>query len=109
MPIGVAAAVPLPGLVFHPGRGVEFAAEAFRHRLSAARAVQSMSRKGDCWDNAVAESFFSTLEFEGPPTRDWRDAADGHPDLATQVQVETTPPPDRFSVDVKVITVPIAS
>ena len=30
----------------------------------------------DCWDNAVAESFFSTLEFEGPATRSWRDAHD---------------------------------
>ena len=67
---------PDAGLVFHSDRGVEFAAQAFREQLAAAGALQSMSRKGDCWDNAVAESFFSTLEFEGPPTRFWRSAAD---------------------------------
>ncbi len=40
-----------------------------------------MSRKGDCWDNAVAESFFSTLEFEGPAAATWRSANDGEPEL----------------------------
>ncbi len=40
-----------------------------------------MSRKGDCWDNAVAESFFSTLEFEMTPGVAWRSAADAEPEL----------------------------
>ena len=48
--------------------------------LAEAGALQSMSRKGDCWDNAVAESFFSTLEFEGPSTTTWRYVADGEPE-----------------------------
>ena len=45
-----------------------------------------MSRKGDCWDNAVAESFFSTLEFEGPSTASWRYVADAEPNLFTFIE-----------------------
>jgi len=77
----VARRRPPPGLIFHSDRGSEFAAASFRHLLSAASAVQSMSRKGDCWDNAVAESFFSTLEFEGPRTATWRNTAEAEPEL----------------------------
>lgn len=72
---------PASGLIFHSDRGSEFAAATFRHLLVNAGALQSMSRKGDCWDNAVAESFFSTLEFEGPPTTGWRFVADAEPEL----------------------------
>jgi Integrase core domain len=45
-----------------------------------------MSRKGDCWDNAVAESFFSTLEFEGPPTTTWRFVSDGELEMFTFIE-----------------------
>jgi transposase InsO family protein len=55
---------PPPGLIFHTDRGSEFAARSFRDLLSQAHALQSMSRKGNCWDNAVAESFFATLKVE---------------------------------------------
>lgn len=72
---------PEPSLIFHSDRGSEFAAASFRKLLAAAGAVQSMSRKGDCWDNAVAESFFSTLEFEGPSTSTWRTTDDAEPEL----------------------------
>jgi len=77
---------PPPGLVFHTDRGSEFAAISFRNLLSGAGALQSMSRKGDCWDNAVAESFFSTLEFEGPSTSTWRYVSDGEPELFTFIE-----------------------
>ena len=50
---------PGPGLIFHSDRGVQYAAEAFRDRLAALGIRQSMSRKGDPYDNAVAENFFS--------------------------------------------------
>jgi len=40
-----------------------------------------MSLRGNCWDNAVAESFFSTLEFEGPHDATWRTVADAAPAL----------------------------
>lgn len=55
---------PTEGLVFHSDRGVQYAAELFRKRLSEFKMVQSMSRKGDCWDNACAESFFASLKTE---------------------------------------------
>jgi transposase InsO family protein len=72
---------PPPGLIFHSDRGSEFAAGSFRKLLAAAAAVQSMSRRGNCWDNAVSESFFSTLEFEGPHDATWRTVGDAQPPL----------------------------
>jgi transposase InsO family protein len=55
---------PAPGLLHHSDRGVQYACDAYQRVLAAHRMVASMSKKGDCWDNAVAESFFSTLEHE---------------------------------------------
>jgi transposase InsO family protein len=53
-----------PGLIFHSDRGSQYASAAYQKALAAAGITPSMSRKGDCWDNAVAESFFSTLKRE---------------------------------------------
>ncbi len=50
---------PGKGLVFHSDRGVQYACTDFRKQLDKHEFIQSMSRKGDCWDNAVAESFFN--------------------------------------------------
>lgn len=55
---------PDPGLIHHTDQGRSYAANGYRSKLSAAGIEPSMSRKGDCWDNAVAESFFATLELE---------------------------------------------
>ena len=60
----VARRQPAPGLVHHTDRGSQYASDDYRDALAADQMVQSMSRKGDCWDNAVAESFFATLEHE---------------------------------------------
>ena len=55
---------PKSGLLHHSDRGVQYASNEFR-RLLKTKAIQcSMSRKGNCWDNAVAESFFHTLKVE---------------------------------------------
>jgi len=52
-------------LIFHSDRGIQFACNEFKNLLSAyTLVVRSMSRKGDPWDNAVAESFFKTLKVE---------------------------------------------
>ena len=51
-------------LLFHSDRGVQYACTDFREQLKGLPVVQSMSRKGNCWDNAVAESFFKTLKTE---------------------------------------------
>lgn len=55
---------PAPGLIVHSDRGVQYASAGYRKVLADAEALPSMSRKGNCYDNAVAESFFSTLEHE---------------------------------------------
>lgn len=52
------------GLMFHSDRGVQYACEDFRSLLNQYKVTQSMSRKGNCWDNAVAESFFKTIKTE---------------------------------------------
>lgn len=50
--------------MIHSDRGTQYASDAFRDVLEKNKCEQSMSRKGDCWDNSVAESFFSTLKLE---------------------------------------------
>lgn len=55
---------PLPGLVFHSDRGVQYACDDFRELISVNHMLQSMSGTGDCYDNAVTESFFATLKKE---------------------------------------------
>jgi len=60
----VTAAPTKRGTLFHSDRGSQYASAAFRRTLTACGFVPSMSRKGNCWDNAVAESFFATLKNE---------------------------------------------
>jgi putative transposase len=55
---------PEPGLLHHSDRGVQYASVEYQSQLRDHDIICSMSRKGDCWDNAVAESFFSTLKAE---------------------------------------------
>ena len=55
---------PPAGLVFHSDRGVQYASGDYRRGLAAARLIASMSRKGNCYDNATMESFWSTLKLE---------------------------------------------
>lgn len=51
-------------IVAHSDRGSQYASELFRSELDRHDCIQSMSRKGNCWDNAVAESFFGSLKSE---------------------------------------------
>lgn len=60
----VANRKPKEELIFHSDRGVQYTCGRMREEISAIGAVQSMSRKGNCWDNAVAESFFKTIKTE---------------------------------------------
>ena len=52
------------GVIVHSDRGSQYASHAFRNLLKKYSLIQSMSRKGDCWDNACAESFFHSLKVE---------------------------------------------
>ncbi|MCU1283519.1 MAG: putative integrase, partial [bacterium] len=53
-----------PGLIAHSDRGTQYAATEYQQRLQQHGMICSMSRKGDCWDNAVVESFFAMLKVE---------------------------------------------
>lgn len=55
---------PLSGLLLHSDRGVQYASEAYQEQMASHGIRCSMSRKADCWDNAVMESLFSTLKTE---------------------------------------------
>jgi putative transposase len=55
---------PAPGLLHHSDRGAQYASDVYRQLLCQWSARCSMSRKGNCWDNAVVESFFATLKRE---------------------------------------------
>jgi transposase InsO family protein len=60
----VASRCPGPGLVHHSDRGTQYACTAYQTVLQRYQVVTSMSRRGDCWDNAVVESFFASLKVE---------------------------------------------
>ena len=66
-----AARGPVRGLIHHSDRGSQYTSGDYRAELAAHGMIASMSGKGDCYDNAVAESFFSTLEFELLMKNDW--------------------------------------
>jgi putative transposase len=55
---------PAPGLIHHTDRDCRYASADYQAALADAEVVPSMSRKADCWDNSVAESFFATVEKE---------------------------------------------
>lgn len=55
---------PAPGLIIHSDRGVQYASREYRSLLTGYKMQQSMSRRANCWDNSVMESFFKTLKVE---------------------------------------------
>jgi putative transposase len=61
---GLATSPAPAGLVHHSDRGVQYVSESYRRRLAAAGVVPSMSRRGNCYDNALMESFWSSLKRE---------------------------------------------
>jgi putative transposase len=75
---------PAAGLVHHSDRGVQYASARYQAVLAAHQITPSMSRRGDCWDNAVAESFFSTLKQELPARR-WATRDDATRDVTAYI------------------------
>lgn len=78
---------PAAGLLHHSDRGVQYASAEYREVLAQHGAECSMSRKGNCWDNAVAESFFATLEKELPESAIWQTHAQARRDLFEFIEV----------------------
>lgn len=62
--IAIESRKPESDLIFHSDRGIQYASDIFQKALFNYGIKSSMSRKGDCWDNAVAESFFKTIKSE---------------------------------------------
>jgi putative transposase len=76
---------PEPGVLHHSDRGVQYASAAYQHRLRDRGLIPSMSRVGDCWDNAVVESFFATLKRELASRTRWRTRLEAHEALTRYI------------------------
>lgn len=69
----------------HSDRGSPYASEDYRRALEAHAMIASMSRTGDCWDNAVAESFFATLKAELVDLEQYRTYAEATSSIADYI------------------------
>ena len=74
-------------LLHHSDRGVQYVSADYRALLKAHDIRSSMSRKGNCWDNAVAESFFATLEWELIQDADWKTRAEARAAVFEYIEV----------------------
>mgnify|MGYP003576747943 CR=1 FL=1 len=77
---------PVPGLIAHSDRGVQYASHAYRAQLAQYRMVQSMSRKANCWDNAPMESFFKTLKVERVHQQRYQTRAHARSDIVNWIE-----------------------
>jgi putative transposase len=77
---------PAVSVLHHSDRGVQYASEAYQSLLARHGFRCSMSRSGDCWDNAVAESFFATLKTELVSDAHWETRAAAHRALAAYIE-----------------------
>lgn len=84
--MAIARQRPGRGLVHHSDRGVQYAAHEYRKRLGEHGMVCSMSRKGNCWDNAPMESFYATLKGELVEERDYLTHGEARADVFQYVE-----------------------
>jgi putative transposase len=87
----VRARRPRPGLVHHSDRGSPYASDDYREALRSSGIVASMSRRADCYDNAVAESFFATLRAELSTTNTSSAGTRASPASPATSRTSTTP------------------
>jgi transposase InsO family protein len=85
--MAVAARRPAPGLIFHSDRGTQYTSTEFTDLLAEHQMVQSLSRPGQCWDNAVAESFFSSLKAELIHRQSWATRAQARRAIVDYIEV----------------------
>jgi transposase InsO family protein len=78
---------PDKGLIHHSDRGVQYAAEDFQDLLDDNKVVCSMSRKGNCWDNACVESFFGNLKAEWVKEKIYETFEDSKKDIFNYIEV----------------------
>jgi putative transposase len=78
---------PAPGLLHHSDRGCQYASAAYQQALAHHGAIPSMSRKGNCWDNAPMESFFHTLKSEAVQGRTFSTRAEARQAIFTFIEI----------------------
>ena len=83
--LAIAQRQPAPGLIVHTDRGSQYASAAHQALLARHGLVGSMSRKGNCWDNAVMERFFLNLKMERVWQRDYANHAEATGDIADYI------------------------
>ena len=83
--LAIAQRQPAPGLIVHTDRGSQYASAAHQALLARHGLVGSMSRKGNCWDNAVMERFFLNLKMERVWQRDYANHAEAMSDIADYI------------------------
>ena len=76
---------PKAGLIVHSDQGVQYASHQYRRLLKQHGFVGSMSKKGCCWDNAVAESFFGSLKQERVHWRNYRTRYEAQQDVLNYI------------------------
>lgn len=76
---------PASGLMFHSDQGCQYTSHVFRYFLSQNGITQSMSRKGNCWDNAVVERFFRSLKTERIRLRPYRSYLEAKTDVTDYI------------------------
>ena len=79
--MALAARSPSAGLIFHSDQGCQYTSDRFVAFLASHGVRQSMSRRGNCWDNAPVERLFKTLKYEWVPEHGYRSMADAERDL----------------------------
>jgi putative transposase len=83
--LAIAQRRPAPGLIVHSDRGSQYASAAHQTLLAEHGLIGSMSRKGNCWDNAVMERFFLNLKMERVWQRDYANHAEAKRDIADYI------------------------
>ena len=86
---------PAPGLIVHSDRGSQYASALYQEMLERHGFVCSMSRKGNCWDNAVAERFFLNLKMERVCQRQYANHAEAEADITDYIELQT----HQFSIE----------
>ncbi|VVP33406.1 hypothetical protein PS865_04481 [Pseudomonas fluorescens] len=85
MQMAVAQRQPPPGLIAHSDRGSQYASVTYRSLLTRHDMQQSMSRKSNCWDNAVMERFFLSLRMERVWRRNYANHGEAIPDITQYI------------------------
>lgn len=78
---------PLSGVMFHSDRGSKYCSHDFQRLLKTHQMICSMSRKGDCWDNAVVESFFGSLKKERIFLKNYRTREEARKDIIDYIEM----------------------